>query len=75
VGAEFNPWRSDDAQLVDGSFGVSLGARLPVSAVAGAALVSDPLGGPWTEAGRVSAGLQLRVGGSSGLEGFVSVGF
>jgi hypothetical protein len=75
VGAEFNPWRSDDAQVVDGSFGVALGARLPVAAVAGAALVSDPLGGPWSDAGRVSAGLQLRVGGSSGLEGFVAVGF
>lgn len=75
VGAEVNPWRTDAAEVIDGTYALTLGPAVPVAAVAGAALVSGALGGPWAENGRISTGLQLHAGGTSGLEGFLSVGF
>lgn len=73
AGAEATPWRADRATVVDGTFELPLQGRLPLAGVTGVAFVSDPVGGPWNDAGRLAAGLSARIGGASGIEGFFAV--
>ena len=73
VGLEALPYSADLTRVVQGVAVVKLIPTIPVSAVAGVRLVSEPLGGPWAERGRLSAGLTGSAGYRVGLTGWLSV--
>ncbi len=74
VGPVVNPWSSSELSALNGAVPLSLAPRLPISAMAGLAIYSNPLGPAWTEKGRISFGagftLGNRIGGDCWL-GFV----
>jgi hypothetical protein len=73
VGLEALPYSVDLTRVVQGVAVVKLIPTIPVSAVGGVRLVSEPLGGPWAERGRLSAGLTGSVGYRVGFTGWLSV--
>jgi len=73
IGAGFVPWSAQSATVLDGAVTVGLTPRVPVEAVAGFQLVSEPLFGPWDTRTRLSAGLSGALGYRSGLTGFLTV--
>ncbi len=73
VGLEAMPYSVDLTRVVEGAAVVKLIPTVPVSAVGGVRLVSEPLGGPWSERGRLSAGLTGSAGYRVGFAGWLSV--
>lgn len=72
VGVEAMPYSVDRTRVVDGDAVVTLRPWLPVSAVGGLRLVSDPLGAPWAARGRLSAGVSGSVGYRVSVSGWLS---
>ncbi|HND33877.1 MAG TPA: hypothetical protein PLA94_27950, partial [Myxococcota bacterium] len=74
VGPVVSPWSKSDLSALNGAVPLSLVPRLPVSAMAGLSLVSQPLGPAWTGRGRLTFGagftLGNRIGGDCWL-GFI----
>lgn len=56
------PWSRDRQHVVDGSMTVALSPYVPVEAVAGVLVLSDPLGGRPTKRGRLIAGIDGSAG-------------
>ncbi|MDP2306136.1 MAG: hypothetical protein Q8P18_08910 [Pseudomonadota bacterium] len=67
------PWSRNPATVLDGDVTVTLAARLPVEAVAGVMLASEPLFGPWNDRTRLAAGVTASYGFRSGVTGFITL--
>lgn len=73
VGAGVVPWSQNPATVLDGDVTLALSARVPLEAVAGVMLASEPLFGPWNDRTRLAAGVTGSYGFRSGVTGFVTL--
>lgn len=67
AGADVALYSTDLTLLLGQSLDLELKPKIPASATAGFLLVSSPLGGPWSERGRVGVGASASVGYRTGL--------
>lgn len=74
-GASGIPWSRDRQHVVDGSVTVALSPYVPVEAVAGVLIVSDPLGGRPTKRGRLIAGIDGSAGFRTSLRACLGASF
>lgn len=72
VGVEAMPFCVDRTRVVHGELKLGLKPFIPVSAVGGIRVISDPLGGPWAKRGRLSAGVTGEVGYRVGVTGWLT---
>lgn len=73
IGVGATPWTDIEATVLNGDLALALRPAVPLEAVAGAQLASEPLAGPWNARGRLAAGLRGTVGYRTELVGFVSL--
>lgn len=66
------PWTNDHADVVDGEVRLALGPPVPLEAVLGVELLSEPLGGPWSR-WRLTAGLQGTAGARTSIAGWLGL--
>lgn len=72
AGVEAMPYTVDLTRVLDGDAKIALKPFIPVSAVGGVRLMSDPLGGPWAERGRLGVGVTGEVGYRIGVTGWLT---
>lgn len=72
AGVEAMPYCVDLTRVVHGEAKIGLKPFIPVSAVGGLRIISDPLGGPWSDRGRLSAGVTGEVGYRVGVTGWLT---
>lgn len=72
LGVDAVVFTDDRTLLLDNSVDLALRPGIPVSANAGFFIVSDPLGGPWTERGRIGIGASVSAGYRTGLQMWLS---
>lgn len=72
LGAEAVVFTDDRTLLLDNALDLALRPAVPISANAGFLIVSDPLGGPWTERGRIGIGASVSAGYRTGLQMWLS---
>ena len=69
VGAEATIPLTDRLDALDGALSLAFTRTLPLDAVAGLRVTSDPLGGPSAQRGRLIADLSGALGGRAELRG------
>jgi hypothetical protein len=72
AGVEAMPYTVDLTRVLDGDAKIALKPVIPVSAVGGVRMLSDPLGGPWSERGRLGVGVSGEVGYRIGVTGWLT---
>ncbi|MSP56279.1 MAG: hypothetical protein EXR69_11855 [Myxococcales bacterium] len=72
VGVEAMPYCVDLTRVVHGELKLGLKPFIPVAAVGGIRVLSEPLGGPWAKRGRLSAGVTGEVGYRVGVTGWLT---
>lgn len=72
AGVEAMPYTVDLTRVLDGDAKLALKPFIPVSAVGGVRFLSDPLGGPWSERGRLGVGVTGEVGYRIGVTGWLT---
>lgn len=73
TGIEAMPFSVDRTRVVQGEAMVILQPFIPISAVAGVRMMSDPVGGPWVERGRIGVGVTGELGYRVGVTGWLMV--
>ncbi len=72
VGAE-GTYDGEALTVLDGSARLDVRPAIPVSAVAGVLILSEPLSGPWTTRGRIGAGVSGTLGFRTGVSAWLVV--
>jgi hypothetical protein len=73
IGADVVPWSADELHVLDSTYKLKLRPVVPVEAVAGLLITSEPLGGPGTDHARLTATVRGTLGYRTGIAG--SLGF
>jgi hypothetical protein len=75
IGGAATPYTNDRTLVLDGSYLLRLRPVVPVEGIVGIGYVSEPLGGPWNERGRLTGGFRGTAGWRNSVTGFVGAAF